>query len=34
MVLVHHHGDVGIGLGCSEDQVTQENLTCIAACSA
>ncbi|CAI8436740.1 MAG: Uncharacterised protein [Cyanobium sp. ARS6] len=31
MILVHHHGNVGIGFGCSEDQVTQKNFTCIAA---
>ncbi len=27
MVLVHDHGDVGIGLDRSDDQVTQEVLT-------
>ena len=33
MVLMHHHGDVGIGFGGGQDQVAQKYLTCIVACA-
>ncbi|CAI8413965.1 MAG: Uncharacterised protein [Synechococcus sp. MIT S9220] len=33
MVLMHHHGNVGIGFSGSQDQVAQKDLTCVAACA-
>ncbi len=34
MVLVHHHGDVGVGLDSRQDQVTQEVFTGVGASTA
>ena len=34
MILVHHHGNVGIGLGRGQDQVTKENFAGVAAGTA